>query len=536
MTFSINVPTHDGQEQINIEPGTSLVFVGANGTGKTRLATHIENSLNHNAHRISAHRALTLNPTVAKISESKALKGLRVGNTSDGVHTQHRESYRWGSKGPTHLLNDFDFLVQALFAEQSNKSLETHKRVRQGDNSPAEPTQFELLIDTWERLLPHRNLHVSGDDIQVSVAGEDNYYSASQMSDGERAVFYMLGQALVAKADSLIIFDEPELHVHRSIMSKLWDELESIRPDCAFVFITHDLEFASSRIGEKYVLREYSPRPYWAIERVPDDSGFDENLTTLILGSRKPILFIEGTDSSLDIAIYRSCFSSWTIVPKGSCEEVIHSVVTMRRNANLTRITCSGIVDADDYSQEDKDYLDRLGIATLPVSEIENLILLPSVSKVIAQNEGYIGDELDTKLNALAEAIFNSLTTEKSIEKVVIGYCKRRIDRLLKKVDLGEATTVDAISNKYNQETSSLNIEEIAQESKDRINQAIVNRDLPSLLANYDHKGMMAFAATHLKGCSRANFENWLVRALNNNSVPGLIKTIQGILPTIEPQ
>ncbi|MNG94041.1 hypothetical protein D3C79_530370 [compost metagenome] len=536
MTFNINVPTHDGQEEINIEPGTSVVFVGANGTGKTRLATHIEKLLNLNAHRISAHRALTLNPTVAKISESKALQGLRLGSAGDNIQVRQRESYRWGSKGSVHLLNDFDFLVQALFAEQSNKSLETHRRVRKGDDSPAEPTKFELLIDIWERLLPHRNLHISGDDIQVSIAGEENYYSGSEMSDGERAVFYMLGQVLVAEADSLIIFDEPELHVHRSIMSKLWDELESIRPDCAFVFITHDLEFAASRIAEKYVLREYNSRPYWGIERVFDDSGFDENLTTLILGSRKPILFVEGTDSSLDIAIYRSCFSNWTIVPKGSCEEVIHSVVTMRRNANLTRITCSGIVDADDYSREDKDYLDNLGIATLPVSEIENLILLPSVSKVIAQNEGHAGDELDSKLNGLAEAIFKSLNTERAIEKVVIGYCKRRIDRLLKKIDLSEAATVNDIYNKYTQETSSLKIEDIAQESRNRINQAIENRDLPSLLANYDNKGMMALAATNLKGCSRTNFESWLVRVLNNNNVPGLIEAVQEILPNIEPQ
>lgn len=107
---------------------------------------------------------------------------------------------------------------------------------------------------------------------------------------------------------------------------------------------------------------------------------------------------------------------------------------------------------------------------------------------------------------------------------------------MLKKVDLGEAATVEDVSNKYAQETSSLNIEVIAQESRNRINQAIKNKDLPSLLANYDNKGMMAFAASHLKGCNRNHFENWLVRVLNNKSVPGLIETIQEILPDIGPQ
>lgn len=526
----------EGQEEILINAGSSVVIVGANGTGKTRLATHIEKALNLNAHRISAHRALSLNPSVPKISENKALLGLRTGNANENAQVQHREGHRWGSKGSVHLLNDFDFLVQALFAEQSNKSLETHKKVRSGDNSPAEPTKFEILIDVWEKLLPHRKLHITGDDIQVSITGEEDTYSGSEMSDGERAVFYMLGQTLVAAENSLIIFDEPELHVHRSIMAKLWDELESLRPDCAFVFITHDLEFATSRVADKYVIQQYNSRPYWNIEKVPADSGFDEELTTLILGSRKPILFVEGTSSSLDIAIYRSCFTEWTIVPKGSCEEVIHSVVTMRHNASLTRITCSGIVDADDYSQEDQEYLQNLGIATLPVSEIENLILLPNVSSVIAQSEGHTGDELNEKLNGLSEAIFASLNSARAVEKVVTRYCKRRIDRLLKKIDLSEAETVEALAGTYAQETAALDIGNIAQEATRRINQAIENNDLPLLLANYDNKGMLALAATHLKGCSRSNFEHWLVRVLRNNNVQGLIESIQQALPEIEPQ
>lgn len=536
MTFNINVPTLDEIKNIQIEPGSSVVFVGANGTGKTRLATHIENTLSLNAHRISAHRALTLDPSVAKISENNALLGLRTGYAHEEADARYRNNHRWKKKGSVHLLNDFDFLVQALFAEQSNKALETHKKVRSGDNSDAEPTKFEILSDIWERLLPHRKLHVAGDDIQVSVIGEQTLYSGSDMSDGERAVFYMVGQTLVAASDSLIIFDEPELHVHRSIMAKLWDELESVRPDCAFVFITHDLEFASSRVADKYVLREYNSRPYWVIEKVPVDTGFDEELTTLILGSRKPILFVEGTNSSLDIAIYRSCFTEWTIVPKGSCEEVIHSVVTMRRNSSLTRITCSGIVDSDDYSQEEKDYLLSLGIATLPVSEIENIILLPSICRVIAESEGHVGSKLEAKLTGLAEAILVLLNTEKAVENVVVRYCRRRIDRLLKKIDLSDSETVVALSEKYSQKTQSLNIENIAQEATTRINQAIENKDIELLLSIYDNKGMMALAAAHLKSCRLNDFESWLVRVLRNNNVQGLIDTIQDTLPEIEAQ
>src|SRR5258708_26384947 len=228
-----------------------------------------------------------LNPTVPKISERTALSALRTGISQDARQAANRPGNRWGNREAIALLNDFDFLIQALFAEQSNKALKTHQRARAGDHTPPEPTKFERLVGIWDRLLPHRQLEISGDNIHVLVAGSDARYSASDMSDGERAIFYMIGQTLGAEAESVLIFDEPELHVHRSIMSKLWDELEAARQDCAFVFITHDLEFAASRVGQKFIIRDYDPKPTWTIETVPDQPGFSEEVTTLILGSRR---------------------------------------------------------------------------------------------------------------------------------------------------------------------------------------------------------------------------------------------------------
>ncbi|WP_245490718.1 AAA family ATPase, partial [Mesorhizobium sp. M7A.F.Ca.CA.001.10.2.1] len=354
-------------------PGTSLIFVGSNGGGKTRLAVEIENQLQLRAHRISAHRALTLNPAVAKITERNAKLGLRTGNSRTDANLGHRVGSRWRGDMATGLLNDFDVLLQALFADQTNKTLQTHQRVRAGDAGAAEPTKFELLAGIWQRLLPHRRLVISGDDIRVQITGSQTEYNAKDMSDGERSVFYMIGQVLAADPDTLLIFDEPELHVHRSIMAKLWDEMEAARPDCAFIFITHDLEFAASRVAQKIVIRDYNPKTGWVIEPVPEETGFDEQIATLILGSRRPILFVEGGSTSLDTVIYRCCYPEWTVIPRGSCEEVIHSVVTMRANADLTRVTCSGIVDADDYSGPEIANLARLGVAVLPVSEIENV-------------------------------------------------------------------------------------------------------------------------------------------------------------------
>jgi len=536
MSFAFSIPSLPDPIAIRVESGSSLIFVGANGGGKTRLAVHIEMSLGEKAHRISAHRALNLNPKVPKISESSALQGLRLGSIGDGIGLIHRPGNRWRSNMATGLLNDFDFLVQALFADQANKSLVTHNRVRAGNLAAAELTKFEWLATIWERLLPHRKLAISGDDIEVSTGGSEKSYNASEMSDGERAIFYMIGQTLTAAANSLLIVDEPELHVHRSIMSKLWDELEAARTDCGFVFITHDLEFAASRVAQKFVMQDYRPTPTWVIEAVPANSGFSEEIATLILGSRRPILFVEGTEGSLDAAIYRCCYPDWTVIPRGSCEDVLHSVVTMRKNANLTRVTCCGIVDADDYQTEDVDYLRNLGVAVLPVSEIENVILMPAVSRAIAVSEGFQESEIANRLSSLQSAIFDSLSTAKAIDAVVTRYVKRRIDRLLKKIDLKESENVAEITAEYGRQTGELDVTAIAKGATDRIKGAIRSSDLPALLANYDNKALLALAAKHLKQTKLSSFESWLLRVLRNDKIPELTAAVRISLPSITPR
>lgn len=433
------------------------------------------------------------------------------------------------------MLNDFDCLLQALFAEQSVTTLETHTKHRSGTLAKATATKFETLSEIWQRLLPHRQLIISGDDIQVSGVDVSKKYPASDMSDGERSIFYLLAQALVAAESSLLVIDEPELHIHPSIMSSLWDEIEAARNDCAFLFITHDLHFAAARAAQKYVIRSFTPKPSWTIENIPENTGFDEELTTLILGSRRPILFVEGTGASLDTAIYRCCYPQWTVIPRGSCEQVVHAVVTMRANAQLTRVTCAGIVDADDHTAEDIKYLNGLSVFTLPVSEVENLILLPEVSRAIAQLEGLDGGEIELRLSKLEAAIFATLQSPAAIEDVVVKYCRRRIDRTLKKIDLSGSKSIVNLVSEYSTQTGNLDVAGLAMDATRKIHDSLALKDLPSLLTIYDNKGLLAFAALHLKETRMAPFGAWLTRMLRDESkAPGLAAALKSVLPTVQ--
>lgn len=537
--LSADIPTN---ETLQLPVGSTTIIAGANGTGKTRLAVYIEEQLGEKAHRISAHRALNLNPDVDKIPENKAKDYLLYGNSGEWVNVNYRKSERWKNKSSTCLLNDFDRLLQYLFAQQNNLAVANHQKINKGLKITESKTKFDQLQEAWEALLPHRKLHISADDIQVSVTNGElqSRYSASEMSDGERAIFYILGQVLSANKNTILIFDEPELHIHKSIIANLWDKIEELRPDCAFLMITHDIEFASTRVAEKYVIRNYYSNPAWDIYKVPN-SNFDEQTITMILGSRKPILFVEGTNNSLDIATYRACYPAWTIIPKGSCQAVIQAVSSFNHLAEampLLNLQCKGIVDNDTRSEQEISKLNELGIYTLPVSEIENIFSLTDVARVILTLEGYPNQDLDNKIADFQENLLNFIKSELSDNKLdsfIMKQIQRKIDSYLKNIDLSSLQTSEKMQSQLSSKVSELTTSEIPQwisEMKSRINICFENNNLDELLTIYENKGLLAKSSSLLRNTNRSAFENWLIRQLNcqNNQ---LIQVIMQKLPSL---
>ncbi|WP_049257973.1 AAA family ATPase [Eikenella corrodens] len=544
---NVNIPTKNDSilepqpEILLLETGKTTIIIGANGSGKTRLAVYLEEQLGERAHRIAAHRALNLNPNIEKIPEVKAKQGLFYGNPEWATDISQRKSARWNNKSSTYLLNDFDRLIQYLFAQQNNFAVENHQKRNRGEEITNSKTKLDILQEVWERLLPLKKLHITADDIRVSSIGiESADYSASEMSDGERAVFYILGQVLSANEDSILIFDEPELHIHKSIISNLWDEIEKLRPDCSFLMITHDIEFAATRVAKKYVIRNYYSDPAWDISEIPD-SELDEQTITLILGSRKPILFIEGEKTSLDMETYRLCYPEWTVIPKGSCKDVIQAVSSLRKlneDMPILNIKCAGIVDRDTRDSSQIQELEEKGIKVLPCSEIENIFSLSSVANEVLKIEGFTNSKLTNEQEQFKVELLGHIKNELSddkLEKFVVKRIHRRIDTYLKNIDLSSAQNSNEMKDKLISEVSFLTdskINEWISEMRNEIQACINNEDIDGLLCIYENKGLLAKTASILAGTSKSNFEDWLMRQMQvpNSS---LLQAIKAVLPEL---
>jgi len=160
------------------------------------------------------------------------------------------------------------------------------------------------------------------------------------------------GNVLTAPPGTLLIIDEPERHLHRSIISPLLSQLFQHRSDCAFVVSTHDhnlpLEFPDART---LLLRSCTFNGQtvqsWKADELPSDSSNDDSLKRDLLGARRRILFVEGSESSLDKTIYALIFPAVSVIPKGSCHEVERAVGSVRAGETFHWLRAFGIVDGD---------------------------------------------------------------------------------------------------------------------------------------------------------------------------------------------
>jgi hypothetical protein len=200
------------------------------------------------------------------------------------------------------------------------------------------------------------------------------------------------GDILTAKPGTLILIDEPERHLHRSIISPLLKLLFSGRKDCAFIVSTHELMLPIDTPQAATLLVrscEYEGQDVraWTVDMLPPGAPIDERLKSDLLGARRRIIFVEGTFNSLDAPLYSLLFPQVSIIAKDGCREVEHAVRGLRGAEGMHWISTWGIVDNDQRSPEDIERLRNAGIWALAHYSVESLYYHPATIARVAKRQ-----------------------------------------------------------------------------------------------------------------------------------------------------
>jgi ABC-type Mn2+/Zn2+ transport system ATPase subunit len=438
--FDLTIPRSVG-EPLNLTAnlGEPLFILGANGTGKSSLMQWLYSTHQANAQRISAHRQNWFSSNLVSLSpQQKRDVEINIRSTDTSSESRWKDDYATQRAGiAIYDLIDAENLRARLIAGAVDSDDIDYAKTLSRQDAP---------IKTINELLRLSNIPIEisareSDQVLASKCGCAPY-SIAELSDGERNALLIAATVLTVKNGTLLLIDEPERHLHRSIISPLLTLLFSKRNDCAFIVSTHDVLLPLDNPSSRTLLIRGctyagSSIDSWDVDLVSPENEVDDDLKKDILGARRKILFIEGTERSLDKPLYSLVFPNVSVVAKSSCRDVEHAVNSIRGSSNLHWLNAFGIVDNDRRMEADIDRLKDKGVYALSVFSVESIYYHPYVQCYVAQRHAVVtGDDVSLRLananTAAIEAIkphvqrLSERTAEKAIREEVFRHLPRR--------------------------------------------------------------------------------------------------------------
>lgn len=528
-SYKYYLPDKENIPILHTIKSNSVVIIGANGSGKSRLGIWIENNCGDSAHRVAPQRILNPSEYTPLTSYAEAENTVRFGasNFRNKVH-------KWGLNAEeinTRVIDDFDDTLSALLALRNDESVTYRDQCKEAEEKgwpypKTTPTKLDILFDIWGQIFPHRKLKAIGSKFVAYAEIDGTYieYPASQMSDGERAVLYLASQILGIDEANILIIDEPEIHLHKALMSQLWCLLEQARPDCLFIYITHDLDFASSRnTSAKHWIKAYDGHQ-WLLEDI-DSREFPESLLLEILGSRKDVLFVEGEKGSVDEQLYNILFPNRYVIPCGSCSNVISRTKAFQSlpTSILNSFNAQGLIDRDFRSDTEIAAYKAQNIYCLEVAEAENLLITPEIINVFASQLGY--DEESNKSKEIINDLFK-VKLPNIKDSQISNATVAEVKYLLASAQIEYKNIKSSFEDCF----SSIDLDAIEAEFDRQYSQVLKDKNYRAALRLFNDKSLITVVAKAFD-TSKDGFIETVLRLANGTLRSEIVKAMRNYIP-----
>ena len=522
--MELTIPRTSGDPlTLSVDAGQQLYVVGANGTGKSALFQYWVTSIgSHPIKRVAAHRQ-----TWFQSGDLNFTARSRRQFESNVRDWDRNFNARWMEHSPAERQS-------AMLFDLIAKDNARYRTIGQYiDNSdPDEATRFasesESLFKQLNDLLLLGTLTVSlrnsnDEEILAQHTGSGFSFSIAQMSDGERAAAIMAANVLTVEAGTTLLIDEPERHLHRSIIEPFLSALFAKRQDCGFVISTHEIALPIANPAANVVILHSclwngSQPNAWDTEVLESGANLPEDLKRDILGARRRILFVEGTANSRDLPLYGALFSELSVVPKGSCEEIIKAVKGMRGSYEHHHVEVFGLIDRDDRTEDEINELAEENIVALDVCSVESLYYCSDAIEAVACRQAEsLGCDLQEMLEAAKQSALEAIGADQDLSERMAA---RRSERLVHNRFATHVPNWTAIRTAGEHLAIGEPIENPYQGELDRFNGLVGSGDLDGLLARYPLRESRVFEriVTTLGCRNKADYERMLVARLRDDA------------------
>ncbi len=458
-----------------LPPFRQLTLIGANGSGKTRFMDSMIETCRSSAYVLSALEAFY-----------PQRKHSSLPSSIDAIYSEYLSRIPYLRDD---LLSEFDKLMFLLFNDECAALLEQKSSGQYGEHTDnSTPTRLDKLIALWQQIFPENQiLRQAGRLMFFTAAGKDSV-SALRLSRGERAALYYIAGVLYAPQRADIFIDSPTLFLHPAILNAFWNSVEQLRPDCRFIYNTYDVDFVNTRTeGVCIWVRSYDATHHTWDYRILNPGQLSDDLMLALVGTRKPILFIEGDAiHSLDARLYTLIFADYTVRPLASCNKVIEATRAFGDLEALHHLRGRGIVDRDRRTEREVEYLRGKNILVPEVAEIENLFLLESVIKIMAEIRGRNPENVFKRVQQNIQAQW-----EERLQEQALMHVRHRVKRLAEcRID-GRFNNLAELQRHIRQLPQILNADGQYQQIEQEFRQMAKQHDYAGILKVFNHKPML---------------------------------------------
>lgn len=264
-------PDPQGQSLTLDTSGNPLLIVGANGAGKSLFAQWVADHLTDPVMNISVLAALFERDDYTK--SHSAIDLLYADAVAKGMPHENPST-------------QLERLIALLMHDEMLNLLDYKLRHATDATAELRRTKLDTVIELWREIFPDNKILIANGSLLFQRDQSGDAYSALRLSTGERAVIYYIGAMTYAPEGATVMVDSPEMFLNPSILQSVWNRIELMRPDCRFVYTTHDLDFASSRQNfmTVWVQNFDAPAVRWTYSLLPENTPLGDDVYQSVIG------------------------------------------------------------------------------------------------------------------------------------------------------------------------------------------------------------------------------------------------------------